>query len=226
VTPFERAREYWAVRLGCARGALVLPGLTVVPHPEERALFAFLSGESVVVMAPERLHEALFEVAQPGALVTPEGLGPFVPDGSRLIGPASVAYLEGELVQPDGVVKIESVWDPRLEELRRAVLPEEWRHANLQQAEPPLFGVEHQGHLGAAAGFERVQDRVAHIGVLSDPRSRERGFGRLVTQAVGARALELQILPQYQTLLANTGALRIGQQLGFAQFAVTLAARW
>src|SRR5262249_11102343 len=152
------------------------------------------------------------------ALVTLEVLVPLLPDGARLIGPASVAYLEGELVQPDGVVKIESLWDPRLEELRRAVTPEEWRHANLDKAEPPLFGVEHQGRLGAAAGFERVQDRVAHIGVLADPRSRERGFGRLVTQAVGARAMALQLLPQYQTLLANTGALRIGKQLGFAQF--------
>lgn len=226
MTPFERAREYWAVRLGCARGALVLPGLTVVPQPEERALFALLSGESLVVMAPERLHEPLLELPQPSTLVTPEGLAPLVPDGARLIGPASVAYLEEELVQPDGVVELESLADPRLEELRRAVTPDEWRHANLEKAEPPLFGIEHQGRLGAAAGFERVQDRVAHIGVLSDPRSRERGFGRLVTQAVGARALALQLLPQYQTLLSNAGALRIGKQLGFAQFAVTLAARW
>jgi acetyltransferase (GNAT) family protein len=225
VTPFERAREYWAVRLGCARGSLVLPGLTLVAPGEQGFAFVLRSGDSIVAVAPESLHAALSEVA-PETLLTPEGLLPFLPAGARLIGPAIVAYLEGAHERPEGVVLIESVHDPRLEALRAAVLPEEWRQANLEQAEMPIFACEHQDRIGAVAGFQRVQDRIAHLGVISDPRSRERGLGRRVTQAAAARALALELLPQFQTLASNAGALRIGAQLGFVPFATTLAARW
>jgi ribosomal protein S18 acetylase RimI-like enzyme len=224
VTPEERACIFWSERLGCPPTALVNPGLTVVEHREPGRVYVFRTGESVVAAAPPELHERLREVADPASLVTPEVLTPLLPPGSLLVGPATIGYLGTDLRSPDGISTLHAL-DTRLDALRAAVTDEEWRHANLEAAELPVFAVQEDDRIVAVAGFERVLDRVAHIGVITDPRSRERGLGRLVTQAVAARAQALQLLPQFQTLVSNEGAQRIGRSLGFHIYAVTLAAR-
>jgi GNAT superfamily N-acetyltransferase len=180
---------------------------------------------AVVVAAPESLYERLLGVPDPRALVTSECLSALLPPGARLVGPARIAYLHEAIAAPAGVERLTSPSDPRLGALRARVTAEEWRHANLEAAEPPLFARPVGAALAAAAGFERLGARVAHIGVLSDPSQRGRHLGRAVVQAAAAHALELGLLPQYQTLAANAPALRIAQSLGFEPFAVTLSAR-
>jgi hypothetical protein len=44
-------------------------------------------------------------------------------------------------------------------------------------------------------------------------------------QAAAARAQELGLAAQYQTLASNTPALRVAAALGFEPYATTLAAR-
>jgi hypothetical protein len=56
-------------------------------------------------------------------------------------------------------------------------------------------------------------------------RRRDRRLGRAAVQAAAVHALELGLLPQYQTLASNAAALRIAESLGFEPFAITLAAR-
>ena len=218
--------EFWAQRLGCPPSHFDGPGLAVVAHPLPGRTFAIATASAVVVAAPESLHERLRSVPHPRALVEPETLRPLLPAGAVLVGPARIAYLHRPLAAPAGVVSLASPADARLAALRGAVGAEDWRHANLEAAEPPLFGCEVEGRLAAAAGFERLLGRVAHIGVLTDPAHRGRGLGRAVVRAAAARALELGMLPQYQTLASNTPALRIAESLRFEPFAVTLAARW
>jgi RimJ/RimL family protein N-acetyltransferase len=219
------AAAFWAERLGCAQSAFESPGLTVVAHPLPGRLYAMCVGEAVVVAAPESLRERVRAVARPAALVTPEGLRPLLPEGALLVGPARIAYLHRPLAAPEGVARIDSVADARLARLRARVTAEEWQHANLDAAEVPIFACLEAGEVAAAAGFERVGGRVAHIGVLSDPRLRGRGLGRRAVQAAAAHAFAAGLMTQYQTLASNTPALRIADSLGFELFAVTLAAR-
>lgn len=216
---------FWAERLGCPASAFERPGFSVVSHPQSDRVFVMAAGASVVVAAPEALHARLRAVPNAAALVTPEALHPLLPSGARLVGPARIAYLRGALSTPDGVVRLDPAGDRRLRALREGVTPEEWQHANLDAAEPPLFGWPVGDEIAAAAGFERLLGRVAHIGVVSDRRHRARGYGRAVVQAAAAHALALGLLPQYQTLAANAPALRIAESLGFEPFATTLAAR-
>jgi GNAT superfamily N-acetyltransferase len=190
------------------------------------AVYVFATATSVVVAAPESLYPSLRAVSDPRALIAPETLRALLPADATLVGPARIAYLHRAVAAPAGVVTLASPADPRLASLRGAVTPENWRHANLEAAEPPLFGREVDGQVASAAGFERLLDRVAHIGVVTVPNQRGRGLGRAVVQAAAARALELGLLPQYQTLASNAPALRIAESLGFEPFAVTLAARW
>lgn len=219
-----RAAAFWAKRLGCAASVFERPGVTVVRHPLER-VYAMAVGDSLIVAAPEALRERFANASEPRALVTPEGLRPYLPAVERFVGPARILYLERPLAEPAGVDRIDSVSDSRVVALRGRVTAEEWEHANLAAAEPPLFAVLLGGEVGAASGFERLDDRVAHLGVLADPRVRGRGLGRVAVQAAAAHAQSLGLLAQYQTLAANVPALRIAESLGFELFAVTLSAR-
>ncbi len=180
---------------------------------------------SVVAAAPESLWERLRAVAEPRALVTPERLRAAVPEHIQLVGPARIAYLHRPLTAPAGLERIDSPSDPRLQPLRARVTAEEWEHANLAAAEVPIFAALVAGELAAAAGFERLDGRVAHLGVLADPRRRGRGLARRASHASAAHAQAMGLLPQWQTLAANTPALDIAESLGFEPFAVTLSAR-
>jgi GNAT superfamily N-acetyltransferase len=216
---------FWAERLGCPVSAFEQPGLTLVPHPLRDRVFVLASGAAVVVAAAEALHARLRAATEAHALVTPEVLRPLMPSGARLIGPARIAYLHGALSAPDGITRLGSASDPRLRTLREHATSEEWEHANLEAAEPPLFACPAGEEIAAASGFERLATRVAHLGVVTDPRHRGRGLGRAAVQAAAVHALELGLLPQYQTLASNAAALRIAESLGFEPFAITLAAR-
>ncbi|HTO09310.1 MAG TPA: GNAT family N-acetyltransferase [Myxococcota bacterium] len=217
---------FWAARLGCSAADLTRSGLTLLRHAEPRGFYALAAGSAVVVAAPESLHAALREHPDPAGLLTREAAARVLPAGAAFVGPACLAYLERAPAPPQPVVRVTSAHDPALAALRAAVRAEEWRHANLEAAEPPLFAWAHEGALASASGFQRLLDSVAHVGVVTDPRARSRGLGRRVVQAAAAHAFGLGLLVQYQTLAANAPALRIAESLGFVPFARTLSARW
>lgn len=217
---------FWAERLGCSPADLTRPGLTLVQHPEPRAFYALAAGAAVVVAAPESLHARLHGVVDSTGLVTREGAARVLSPEAVFVGPARLAYLARAPEPPEGVVRVESARDPALARLRDSVSAEEWRHANLEAAEPPLFACAHEGALVSASGFQRLLGRVAHVGVVTDPRARGRGLGRRVVRAAAAHAGGLGLLVQYQTLAANLPALRIAESLGFVPFATSLSARW
>jgi len=127
--------EFWAERLGCAASDFARCGLTLLRHPEPRAVFALAAGDAIVVAAPESLHERLNAAREPAELVTRDALARVVPPDPAFVGPARIAYLERRVAAPADVVELPSA--QALDALRAAVTAEEWRHANLEAAEPP-----------------------------------------------------------------------------------------
>jgi GNAT superfamily N-acetyltransferase len=219
-----RPEAFWAQRLGCAERAFAVPGPALVPHPRGNSLYAFATASSLVVMAPPALHAAIRGLENPRALVTPEGARALGRPIGRLVGPARIAYLHRDVSHAAEAILLDSARDPRLQRLREAVTAEEWQHANLDAAEPPLFAVEQGGAIAAAAGWERLLDAVAHIGVLAHRAWRGQGRARRAVQAAAAAAQARGLLPQYQTLASNAPALAIAAALGFEPFATTLSA--
>jgi GNAT superfamily N-acetyltransferase len=220
-----RAEEFWTLRLGCAAGAFRTPGLTVVENPRV-GVFVVATARGIVAAAPSELHAALARTRDPRVLVTWDGLRPLVPAHARTVGAAWIGYASQAAGSAEGVRPVDSAGDPALASLRASVTDLEWRHANLDAAEPPIFAVVAGGAAVAASGSQRLLDRVAHIGVVTGAATRGQGLGRRAVAAALARALELGLLPQYQTLVANTPARRIADALGFAHFATTLSASW
>ena len=219
------AEEFWALRLGCPVAALQRPGLTLLVHAQE-AVFVVATARGTVVTAPLELHRRIEGVADLRALVDWDALRALVPAPARTVGAAWLGYTRAPAGSTRDTQPFESTDAPALAKLRAAVTPEEWRHGNLDRSEPPIFGCVDEGSVAAACGYERLLDRVAHLGVVADSARRGRGAGRRAVAAALAAALERGLLAQYQTLVANTPARRIADALGFAHFATTLSARW
>lgn len=217
--------EFWAERLGCPSEAFRAGKLTLLERADD-AVFVVAAARGVVAAAPLALHPALARVADPEALVRWEALRALVPAGARTVGAAWIGYASSAAGSSEGARALASADDAALAPLRASVTAEEWRHANLETVEPPLFARAEDGVVVSASGYQRLLDRVAHIGVVTSPAARGRGAGRRVVAAALGLALERGLLPQYQTLVANTPARRIADALGFAHFATTLGARW
>jgi len=183
-------------------------------------------GGAVIVAAPRTLRAALEESAEPSALVEPATLRSLVPSAAVLIGPAWVGYAPNIASEPGGDLRELEPGAPELAALRSAVSAEDWEHANLDAARPPIFASVASGVAVAAAGAELLLECVSHIGVVTHPAWRSRGLGRAVVRAAAACAHAQGRLAQYQTLASNAAALAIARSLGFEHFATTLAARW
>jgi hypothetical protein len=218
-----RAEEFWAERLQCSPRLFREPGLHLLPHPQQ-AIFALVAGESSLVLAPESLHDALARLPAGESLLAPGVLAALAPAGALSIGPAFVGYLAELRVESFALERI-APGAPELASLRAEVSPSEWQHANLDAAEAPIFVERSEGRIAAAAGCQRLLERVAHIGVVTRAGVRGRGLGRRVAAASAAAALAAGLLPQYQTLFSNRPALAVGRRLGAQHFASTLALR-
>ena len=206
-----RIEEHWADRLGCAPRFLREPGVHFAP--------------ATVVCADESWKAPFLALGSAERLVDRVALASVLEEGTRIVGPAFIGYAERLDAVLPGPERLPGAGDAALAALRAASSREEWEHAGLEEHEEPLFAAMHEGVAVAAAGFVRVLEEVAHIGVLCHPAHRKRGLGRQVVAAAAHRALALGLLAQYQTLWSNAGAIGIAQALGFEHFATTMSAR-
>ncbi|MGE4606049.1 MAG: GNAT family N-acetyltransferase [Myxococcota bacterium] len=219
------AEQFWAKRLSCAEPVIREPGLHLVPHPSSASIFVVAIGSSVIAAAPPDFHNEIAELL-PDVLIEPSTLAGLVPGGATFIGPAFVGYASSFEEPPPDLVVFPNVRSVEFGPLKAAVPDQEWLEANLEAAEPPVIGVLSGGSVIAAAGAEPLLGLVAHLGVATHPHHRGRGLARRVVSAVALAGVEAGLLPQYQTLFSNRSAIRVGEALGFEQFATTLAVRW
>ena len=77
----------------------------------------------------------------------------------------------------------------------------------------------------AAAEIGAGGDRLLHIGILTHPAYRGRGFGKAVVSAMTTYGLATGAVVQYRTLAGNLASVAIAHALGFQDFGQTLAVR-
>jgi GNAT superfamily N-acetyltransferase len=214
-----RVESVWAMRLGCDTSLFRTPGIHPIAHPQPAVLYAVLVGDAAIVAAPTELHTALRSLPA----IEAGTLARLVPGGARWVGPAFVGYAAARPPPPASEVRTVALAD--LDPLRGAVTATEWEHAGLETASP-IFAAFAEAAVASAAGARLLPGNVAHIGVATSSGHRGRGFGRAVVTAALAHAIDQEHLAQYQTLLANRGAMSIAQVLGFERFATTISVRW
>jgi GNAT superfamily N-acetyltransferase len=227
---------FWAAHLGCSEVQLAQPHTSVVRNGPDLASYR---GATVVFRPPacvlavpadwyepvatrigRRPPAAVFDV-----ILLQQVFGAAV---DRVIGPAWVGYADGSDFRPAPTRGTRPLTDQDLPELQRlaaACGPTAWEHSGIDPARPPVFGCFAGDMLAAAGMLERWGDQLLHVGIVTHPNYRGRGYGKAVVSAMTAHGLAAGGVVQYRTLQANLPSVGIAQALGFQRFALTLAVR-
>ena len=140
----------------------------------------------------------------------------------KLVGPAFIGFaMENTLVVPSGPkARPLSEADVRaVDELRASCTPLEWEHGGSAIEENPSFGAfDEDGCLAALASYKKWNRRIAHLYVITAPHRRSGGFGSAVVGLAARSAMDLELVPQYRTLMSNSPSMRVAEKLGFEQY--------
>jgi GNAT superfamily N-acetyltransferase len=227
---------FWAAHLGCSRAQLAQPGTSVVRNGPDlagyRGVTVMSRPPACVVAVPGDWYEpaagrlgrrpaaAVFDVP-----LLREVFGPAV---DRVIGPAWVGYADAGDFTPAPTMGTRPLTErdrPALRRLAEACGPTAWEHGGIRPGSSPVFGCHAGGELAAAGKLEPWGPRLLHVGIVTHPAHRGRGYGKAVVSAMTAHGLAAGGVVQYRTLEANLPSVGIARALGFQRFARTLAVR-
>jgi GNAT superfamily N-acetyltransferase len=232
----QAVTAFWAAYLGCRRNQLFRAGTAVVRNgpglANYRGATAFYRPPACVLAVPADWHEhttarladqpavAVFDPA-----VLRQVFGAAV---ERVIGPAWLGYADrGDFhpSDPMGTRRLGGHDLPALRELAAACGPTAWAHSGIDPARPPVYGCYAGRTLAAAGMLEPWGERLLHVGIVTHPAHRGRGYGTATVSAMTADGLAEGRVVQYRTLQANLPSVAIASKLGFQRFAHTLAVR-
>jgi hypothetical protein len=237
-----RVDAFWAGFFGLPARALAEPGTHVVPHArlgDYSGAWFFVrllddrpdEGARIASAPPawcELIRDAL-DARGYDALLSEEALRALFGGAFRgTVGPAYHGWLDAERFRPrpsPAVRELAPSDARRVAALRAACGERDWQSADLRVDAPGACGWFEDGELLAAASLTDWGEGVVGPGVLSRPASRRTGCGTGVCSAAVAAALAAGKSLTYQTLMVNTGALRIASSLGFEPYASHLAVR-
>ena len=230
--------RFWSSWLGCRPEDLARPGVRVVSCSESgsRQIVLFRRDPTCIVsVADPAGGELICEVENlvrgrsVAAIFTHEFWRERL--GGRLrhsIGPAYTGCADESNFQPCDLHDARLLASRDLDGLRRladACSETDWEHGDIRFDRPPVFACIEKDGVVAAASYEVWGARTAHIGVVTHPARRGRGFGKSVVAAAGRCALAKGLILQYRTLAANAPSVAIARSLGFQRHADTLSIR-
>ena len=232
----EAVVAFWAAHLGCGDAQLAQPRTSVVRNGPDLADYrgaTVVSRPPACVLAvPDDWYELVASSVghRPPAEVFDVSLlrQVFGAAVDKVIGPAWVGYADASDFRPAPTMGPRLLADqdlPALRLLADACGPTDWEHSGIDPARPPLFGCYADAALAAAGMLRPWGDRLLHLGIVTHPGYRGRGYGKAVVSAMTAHGLAAGAVVQYRSLQANRASLEIARALGFQPFAHTLAVR-
>ena len=227
--------RYWQDFFGCPELPLGPAQTLVRPHVglgDYHGLWLLRRGATLLISVPTGLDPGLLErlrtLSAADFAAAPGVVGALGLAIERTVGPAFVGYADAATLRPaaQGAARVlrpadRAAW----EELRATVPPLAWEHGGSAFGDLPLAGVFAGSALVALAGYELWGTRIAHIAVVTHPDHQGRGYGRAAVSLLARTVLAHGCVPQYRTLGSNAPSLRIAAQLGFAEYAWSLAVR-
>lgn len=185
-------------------------------------------GEAVVVTVPSKRWWKVtrqrcdrLSVADWG---DPNRLGRVMPI-VEVLGPATLAYFDGDAREPveAGSIEMVSRGHPDLGVLLASVPVGDAEESGIAEITSPAAVVRRGGQVVAAAGYRRWPGQVAHMSVLTEPEQRGRGLARVVAGAAVAHGVANRLLPQWRA--RQDASRRVAQALGFRELGVQLSVR-
>jgi hypothetical protein len=215
-----RARAVWVglagvpVAFPAAGGAEVVVSAGSALCPPGWVGIVRLGGAAIATVPDAGLvgpvQEALAAVTDPLAL-------PAALPVLEVLGPASLAYLDERDHRPAGPGGVEEIAGdhPDLVAFLASVPADDANEAGLAEISSAAFVVRDGPRIVAAAGYREWPGRVAHIGVLTVPAHRGRGFARAVGAAAASHGLAQGLLPQWRARIE--ASRRVARALGFRE---------
>jgi RimJ/RimL family protein N-acetyltransferase len=147
-----------------------------------------------------------------------------------IIGPAFIGYATRDSLLRSDAAKAARQLDEddrgAVANLRTKCTAEEWDHGGSNFGKVPTFGAFGVGGgLAAIAGFERWQDKIAHISIVTARDRQARGHGAAAVALAAQHALNKRLLPQYRTLKSNGPSMRLAEKLGFQGYGFSVYVR-
>jgi GNAT superfamily N-acetyltransferase len=225
----ERALSaYWTEQLGVSTDAFETDGVVVGETPHDDGVQVFVREETVAVGAPSalvvdcRAHaDELAAVAADDPAALERWVETHVAPVETVLGPAFYGYTDAESFEPvTSSARVLTAADETVfDRFQRTVPADEWDAGGPAFEPGETVGVEADGRLVAAAGYEVWDEQIAHVGVVTHPDYRSRGFGRAVVSRATERALDAGLWPQYRTLDGWPWSVALAEGLGFERFA-------
>ena len=229
---------FWASWLGCRLEEIASGAVRVAPCSEtcHQQIFLFRRGLTCIVSVADPSGGRL--IGEVKSIVKDRPVGEVFDDGfwkeqlggrvQRIVGPAHIGYADESDFQSAASAEARVLDDNDEGELRRlatACEEPEWEHSGIEFARRPVFGCFEGDTLVAAASYEVWGARIAHVGVVTHPAHRGKGFGKSVVAGICRHALGEGLILQYRTLAANAPSVAIARSLGFQEYAETYAIR-
>ena len=185
-----------------------------------------------IVSAPEDKVEIFDRIANRGNdLFDPALLQRRLKDSfAAYIGPSWLGYpRHGHAYEgPEHVYVLPKVDKRRslvFERLKISCDETEWSHSGIDEASEHI-AVQFLGdEIVSAASYEKWGDKLAHIGVITHPQFRNRGYAKNVLASITGFVHRQGFIPQYRTLSANTPAVKAAVQCGYEEYASHIAIR-
>jgi len=185
-----------------------------------------------VVSAPKDKAERFAQIANHGHdLYDPELLRRCLKDSlGRYIGPSWIGYPANDTIyhHPEQVQILPGNDERRalvFEQLKLCCDETEWSHSGIDEASE-YIAVQFLGDaIVSAASYEKWGDKIAHIGIITHPQFRNKGYAKNVLSAITGFIRRQGLIPQYRTLSANSPAVKAAVQCGYTEYASHIAVR-
>jgi GNAT superfamily N-acetyltransferase len=145
------------------------------------------------------------------------------------VGPATISYADETDFAPTdsmGARLLDQTDAEALIRLRDACDPIEWDHGgHTHPVQHPTFAVFVDGEIVSAASYDYQGEWIRHVGFITHPAHRGRGYGRAAASAITTYGLAEGGVMQWQTLNENVPSFHVGQALGYKLWVETIAIR-
>jgi len=185
-----------------------------------------------VVSTPEDTIEMFVQIANHGHdLFDPDLLHRCLKDSfERYIGPSWIGYpATDNIYNHPEQVQILSGNDKRralvFEQFKTCCDETEWSHSGIDK-ESEYIAVQFLGDLiVSAASYEKWGAKIAHIGIITHPQFRNKGYAKNVLSAITGFLRRQGFIPQYRTLSTNIPAVKTAVQCAYIEYASHIAVR-
>lgn len=149
-------------------------------------------------------------------------------DFNSIIGPAWIGYCaETQLINLcSRELNIDYIEDRNsLKRFREGCDAADWKNSSIDEDSVVIFAQFIEDQIVAVASYKIWGDNIAHVGIITHPLYRRKGYAKNVLMALTNYGLERSMIMQYRTLTSNIAAIKVAEACGFHFFASHISVR-